>query len=270
MVGSNTAFVNSKPILLDVPPVIENGRTFAPIRFISENLQKQVDWDSTAKTIYITDTNSNTATELPSTDNPSSAAKEESSLQLISETTTSIDVANIHPAFVKHKDSKGFNEIYGQNKIDSRYKPMEEIKGVTNEYETTLSASELQSVTVELIIPSFRGLVDEVQATYTANYFYDETYILSYNAEIYLPFAIFGDLVMNKDEFSTYSYDNSVYENTIYMPPYKLLDLQMISSEPALANEELIINECISTIWLTLTDALKSPLRELLHHYSQI
>lgn len=42
----HVAFVNGKPIELDVPPQLINARTFLPLRFIGENLGYKVDWYS--------------------------------------------------------------------------------------------------------------------------------------------------------------------------------------------------------------------------------
>ena len=42
------------PISLDSPPIITNGRTLVPIRFIAEQLGAQVDYDSTSRTVTIT------------------------------------------------------------------------------------------------------------------------------------------------------------------------------------------------------------------------
>jgi len=44
-IGSKTAYVNSKATSLDQPPVIENGRTLVPFRFIGESVGAKVDWD---------------------------------------------------------------------------------------------------------------------------------------------------------------------------------------------------------------------------------
>lgn len=53
-VGSKNATVNDKPITLDVPPIIQNGRTLVPLRFISESLGAKVDWDNKTSSITIT------------------------------------------------------------------------------------------------------------------------------------------------------------------------------------------------------------------------
>lgn len=58
-IGKNTAMVNgaSKPIDSDntnVVPEIINGRTMLPVRFVTEKLGADVDWDGTTKTITIT------------------------------------------------------------------------------------------------------------------------------------------------------------------------------------------------------------------------
>lgn len=48
-VGSTTATVDGKTVALDSAPVIENGRTLVPLRFILESLGAEVNWDSEAK-----------------------------------------------------------------------------------------------------------------------------------------------------------------------------------------------------------------------------
>lgn len=52
-IGSKTAYVNDKPIELDVAPFIESGRTFVPVRFISEALGCDVEWDSLTESVII-------------------------------------------------------------------------------------------------------------------------------------------------------------------------------------------------------------------------
>jgi len=50
-IGSNKAYVNSKEVVLDQPPVIENGRTLVPFRFIGEAIGAQIGWDGTKKEV---------------------------------------------------------------------------------------------------------------------------------------------------------------------------------------------------------------------------
>lgn len=52
-IGSRQAFVNGNPTVLDIPPMVVRGRTLVPLRFISEALGAQVDWDRAARTVYI-------------------------------------------------------------------------------------------------------------------------------------------------------------------------------------------------------------------------
>jgi hypothetical protein len=52
-IGNKTAYVNGLPVSLDVPPQIINGRTLVPIRFVSENLGAEVNWDGNTKTVTI-------------------------------------------------------------------------------------------------------------------------------------------------------------------------------------------------------------------------
>jgi len=50
-IGSTKAYVNSKETSLDQPPVIENGRTLVPFRFIGEALGAEIGWDPVKKTV---------------------------------------------------------------------------------------------------------------------------------------------------------------------------------------------------------------------------
>jgi len=52
-VGVNTAYVNGKAYTIDAPPVIVNGRTFVPIRFISEMFNATVTYDVATRTVTI-------------------------------------------------------------------------------------------------------------------------------------------------------------------------------------------------------------------------
>ena len=52
-VGVKTAYVNGKAYLIDAPPVIVNGRTFVPIRFISEMFNATVTYDQSTRTVTI-------------------------------------------------------------------------------------------------------------------------------------------------------------------------------------------------------------------------
>jgi len=53
-VGNKIALVDNKEVQLDVGPVIVNGRTLVPLRFISENFGCDVIWDDSAKTVIVT------------------------------------------------------------------------------------------------------------------------------------------------------------------------------------------------------------------------
>lgn len=52
-VGNTKAFINGVEKTLDVPPLIINGRTLVPARFISESLGAVVGWDGTTRTVTI-------------------------------------------------------------------------------------------------------------------------------------------------------------------------------------------------------------------------
>lgn len=56
-VGSNVAYVNDKPVTLDVAPVgySKNQKIYIPIKFISQVLGKKVVWDGTSKAVLISE-----------------------------------------------------------------------------------------------------------------------------------------------------------------------------------------------------------------------
>ena len=53
-IGADTAYVNGTAVKLDAAAFVENGRTYLPLRFISETLGAQVAWNETEKTVTIT------------------------------------------------------------------------------------------------------------------------------------------------------------------------------------------------------------------------
>lgn len=53
-VGKTSAMVNDEQVSLAVAPMIVNGRTLVPVRFVSENLGSKVDWDGKLQRITIT------------------------------------------------------------------------------------------------------------------------------------------------------------------------------------------------------------------------
>jgi len=52
-IGFKFAGVNGAVKVLDVAPFIYNGRTYVPLRFISEALGKEVRWDDQNRVVYI-------------------------------------------------------------------------------------------------------------------------------------------------------------------------------------------------------------------------
>ncbi|MDR1160633.1 MAG: copper amine oxidase N-terminal domain-containing protein, partial [Syntrophomonadaceae bacterium] len=54
-IGSTTAIVNDNPGLLDVPPVIKDGYTMVPLRFIAEAAGYKVDWNEENRQVLIND-----------------------------------------------------------------------------------------------------------------------------------------------------------------------------------------------------------------------
>ena len=52
-IDKKTARVNGKNVELDVPAMIVNGRTLVPLRFISETMGLDVDWDNDTRTVIM-------------------------------------------------------------------------------------------------------------------------------------------------------------------------------------------------------------------------
>jgi len=52
-IGMDSAFVDGRKKSMDVAPIIENGRTLVPVRFIAESLGVKVDWDADTRTVII-------------------------------------------------------------------------------------------------------------------------------------------------------------------------------------------------------------------------
>lgn len=53
-IGKTTASVDGEAVELAVPAFIENGRTYLPVRFVSEYLGANVAWDDATRTVTIT------------------------------------------------------------------------------------------------------------------------------------------------------------------------------------------------------------------------
>lgn len=53
--GSKTAYVNGKPMEMDVAPYTLDGRTMIPVRYISEFFGQTVTWDGASSCVYITE-----------------------------------------------------------------------------------------------------------------------------------------------------------------------------------------------------------------------
>ncbi|GGD55735.1 copper amine oxidase N-terminal domain-containing protein [Paenibacillus nasutitermitis] len=51
--GSKTATINNETVTLDVAAQLINGRTMIPVRFVSEAMGAEVDWNAGSKSVYI-------------------------------------------------------------------------------------------------------------------------------------------------------------------------------------------------------------------------
>lgn len=62
-IDSKISYVNGVAFNIDVPPIIINGRTLIPVRFISERMGYDVVWDGTKRAVYITSSKLNVKDE---------------------------------------------------------------------------------------------------------------------------------------------------------------------------------------------------------------
>ncbi|PYE51275.1 N-acetylmuramoyl-L-alanine amidase [Paenibacillus barcinonensis] len=58
IVGQKTATVNGSNVDLDAPPLVKNGTTLVPLRFIGEQMGLKVGWNNTTKTVTLDTQNS--------------------------------------------------------------------------------------------------------------------------------------------------------------------------------------------------------------------
>ena len=52
-ISSNTLTVNGKTSQMDAAPVIRNGRTYLPVRYLAEALGYDISWDAATQTITL-------------------------------------------------------------------------------------------------------------------------------------------------------------------------------------------------------------------------
>lgn len=64
-IGNQEALLNGNPFTLDVPSVIVQNRTLVPLRFISEAMGADVDWDAKTRTVTVTSQGNDQTANLP-------------------------------------------------------------------------------------------------------------------------------------------------------------------------------------------------------------
>ncbi|MBO5008646.1 MAG: hypothetical protein J6D26_07405 [Clostridia bacterium] len=62
-IGSNTAYVNGEAVALETPPILKNGCTYVPLRFLIENYGYDVEWDGENQKVLINTYNARFTTE---------------------------------------------------------------------------------------------------------------------------------------------------------------------------------------------------------------
>ena len=54
VIGDANAYINGQPVALDAPALIQNSRTYMPVRFIAETLGAKVTWNEVTRQVVIT------------------------------------------------------------------------------------------------------------------------------------------------------------------------------------------------------------------------
>lgn len=100
--GQKTAYINDAPVAMDVPltAYIKNNRTYVPIRFIAEAMDKKVAYDGASRTVYIREKESYAAVEsiLKNVDSAMKAVKRvrsETTMNLVMKQKTSTVSLNV-------------------------------------------------------------------------------------------------------------------------------------------------------------------------------
>lgn len=73
LINKNYAYKNGTLISVPNPAIIANGRTFVPLRFVSENLNADVNWQESTNTVIITTEKQSTSSNNSSSGSNSSA-----------------------------------------------------------------------------------------------------------------------------------------------------------------------------------------------------
>lgn len=91
-IGNKNVLVNGVNKTTDVPAMVNNGRTYVPLRFVSECIGADVNWDATTKMVAITDTNTNTNINT----NTNGVSSQPSTSRLIQETIATSELSQLN------------------------------------------------------------------------------------------------------------------------------------------------------------------------------
>lgn len=94
VIGSTTLTVNGTASPMDVAPVISNGRTYLPARYVAQALGATVSWDPTSQTVTITAT----TTPAPTTTTTSTTTTSTTTTTTPATTTTPTTTTTTTPA----------------------------------------------------------------------------------------------------------------------------------------------------------------------------
>ncbi|HBV97151.1 MAG TPA: hypothetical protein DEF36_08900 [Desulfotomaculum sp.] len=128
-IDSNTALVNNKPVQLEVPGTLVNGRTMVPARFIAETFGGKVEWDDATKTVLI-----NTPSQTGG-----SKSSQESGTTAAAQQTNNANAYKHLLKYMKQFEGSQFNNVIRVGNLPTYRSELSEVKIVIKE-ETNSSA----------------------------------------------------------------------------------------------------------------------------------
>jgi len=141
-IGEKTAYKNGGAVVLDVPGRIIEGRTLVPLRFVSEALGAEVEWEASTRTVTIT-----------SGESSGSEAVHFSGSEVVHFKDPALEAA-VREALGKETGDITAKEMAGLSELDASDRGIQDLSGL--EYATNLRVLHLSKNKISDISP-FRG-----------------------------------------------------------------------------------------------------------------
>lgn len=152
-INSKQVVVNNTNQSLESPALIINGTTFVPLRFVSQNLNANVVWEQSTKSITIQTSSGTSVTPTPSPSNPTVKTENEKIK----------DVLQKQIDYLNNKDAAGA--------ISLSYKPIESVEQLQSNLDTYNMEYELDGVTdIKINGSEASALVSRIAKRYAVAY----------------------------------------------------------------------------------------------------